>query len=129
MKAKPKKPSKQRKRFFNAPHHRRAKIMSVHLSPELRKVYKRRSVPIRVGDKVRILRGDFKGIEGKVIKVLRKEYRVHVENVMRENQRGEKVYVPIHYSNLMIVELDLSDPWRREKLEKFKKEEEAEVGK
>ena len=59
-----KKPSKQRKRFFNAPLHKRGKIMSVNLSPELRNKYGKRSIPIRVGDKVRIMRGDNRGIEG-----------------------------------------------------------------
>ncbi len=112
-----KKPSKQRKRFFHAPLHKRGKIMSVHLSPELREKYGVRAVPIRVGDRVRILRGDNKGIEGKVTRVDRKNYRVYVENVVRENARGEKIPIPIHYSNLMIVELDLSDQWRKRKLE------------
>jgi len=108
-----KKPSKQRKRFFNAPLHKRGKIMSVNLSPELRKKYGRRSIPIRVGDKVKIMRGDNKGIEGKVIKVDRKRYYVYIENVAREKISGEKVLLPIHYSNLMLIDLDLSDPWRK----------------
>jgi large subunit ribosomal protein L24 len=112
-----KKPSKQRKRLFQAPLHRRGKIMSVHLSRDLRERYGFRALPIRVGDKVRILRGDNRGVEGKVTKVDRKKYRVYIENVVRENQKGEKVPIPIHYSNLMIVELDLSDPRRREKVE------------
>lgn len=122
-----KKPSKQRKRLFKAPLHKRGKIMSVHLSPELRERYGLRSVPIRVGDKVRILRGDNKGIEGKVTRVDRKNYRVYVENVVRENIRGEKVPIPIHYSNLMIIELDLSDEWRKRKLESKLAELEGEV--
>jgi len=118
-----KKPSKQRKRLFNAPLHRRGKIMSVHLSPELRDKYGVRSIPIRVGDKVRILRGDNRGIEGKVTKVDRKNYKVFVENVVRENARGDKIPIPIHYSNLMIIDLDLSDQWRRRRLEsKFSEE-------
>ena len=112
-----KKPSKQRKRFFNAPNHSRAKIMSVHLSPELREKYGRRSFPVRVGDTVRIMRGDHKGVEGKVIRVDRKKYRVYIENVYRENSRGERVNIPIHYSNVMLVDIDLSDEWRRRKLE------------
>ncbi len=120
-----KKPSKQRKRLFQAPLHRRGKIMSVNLSPELRERYGRRSFPIRVGDKVRIMRGDNKGVEGKVTRVDRKNYRVYVENVVRENQRGEKVPIPIHYSNLMIIELDLSDPRRKERLESKMKVEEV----
>lgn len=113
-----KKPSKQRKWLFQAPLHKRGKIMSVHLSSELREKYGLRSVPIKVGDKVRILRGDNKGIEGKVTRVDRKNYRVYVENVVRESARGEKVPIPIHYSNLMIIELDLSDEWRKRKLER-----------
>jgi len=120
-----KKPSKQRKRLFQAPLHRRGKIMSVNLSPELRERYGRRSFPIRVGDKVRIMRGDNKGVEGKVTRVDRKNYKVYVENVVRENQRGEKVPIPIHYSNLMIIELDLSDPRRKERLESKVKVEEV----
>ena len=108
-----KKPSKQRKRFFNAPLHKRGKIMSVNLSPELRNKYGKRSIPIRVGDKVRIMRGDNRGIEGKVIRVDRKRYYVYIENVAREKISGEKVLLPIHYSNLMLIDLDLSDPWRK----------------
>ena len=119
------KPSKQRKRLFQAPLHRRGKIMSVNLSPELREKYGRRSFPIRVGDKVRIMRGDNRGVEGKVTSIDRKNYRVSIENVVRENQRGEKVSIPIHYSNLMIIDLDLSDPRRREKLESKLKVEEV----
>jgi len=117
VKTKSKKPSKQRKRFFNAPLHRRTKIMSVHLSRELREKYGRRSFPIRVGDTVRVLRGDHKDTEGKVIKIDRKKYRVFIENIYRENSRGDRVYIPIHYSNLMIIDLDLSDEWRRRRLE------------
>ena len=119
------KPSKQRKRFFNAPLHRRGKIMSVHLSSDLRERYRKRSFPIRVGDKVKILRGDNKNVEGKVTKVDRKKYKIFVENVVRENQKGEKTPIPIHYSNAMIIELDLSDPRRKEKLEKGREIEEV----
>ena len=99
--------------------------MSVNLSPELRERYGRRSFPIRVGDKVRIMRGDNKGVEGKVTRVDRKNYKVYIENVVRENLRGEKVLIPIHYSNLMIIELDLSDPRRKERLESKMKVEEV----
>ncbi len=114
-----KKPSKQRKRFFNAPLHKRGKIMSVHLSPELREKYGIRALPIRKGDKVRVMRGDAKGMEGKVVRVDRKKYRVYIEGITRTNQRGDEVLIPIHYSNLMITDLDLSDKWRKRKLEKL----------
>jgi len=117
MKSKSKKPSKQRKRFFKAPLHRRGKIMSVHLSNDLKEKYGRRSFPIRVGDTVRVLRGDHKNMEGKVIRVDRKQYKVYIENIFRENSKGDRVHIPIHYSNLMIINLDLSDEWRRRRLE------------
>ena len=120
-----KKPSKQRKRFFNAPIHKRGKIMSVHLSPTLREKYGRRSFPIRVGDKVRILRGDNKNVEGKITKVDRKNYKVFVENIVRENQKGEKIPIPIHYSNVILIDLDLSDPRRKEKIKESVETEEV----
>lgn len=120
-----KKPSKQRKYFFNAPLHKRAKIMSVHLSKELREKYKVRAVPIRKGDKVRVVRGDAKGMEGKVIRVDRKRYFVYIEGITREKQSGETVHIPIHYSNLIITELDLGDKWRRRKLEELAKSKEV----
>jgi len=120
-----KKPSKQRKYFFNAPLHKRVKIMSVHLSKELREKYKVRAVPIRKGDKVRVVRGDAKGMEGKVIRVDRKRYFVYIEGITREKQSGETVHIPIHYSNLIITELDLSDKWRKRKLEELAKSKEV----
>ncbi len=116
-----KKPSKQRKLLFNAPLHRKGKIMSVHLSRELREKYGIRSFPIRKGDKVRVMRGDAKGAEGKVIRVNRKKYVVYIEGITREKQSGETVHIPIHYSNLMITELDLNDEWRKKKLEELAK--------
>ncbi len=110
------KPSKVRKRFFNAPLHQRHKMLAAHLSPELRALYKRRSFPVRTGDVVRIMRGDFKGLEGKVVDVDIKRMRVFVEKATIKKRDGTEVYYPIHPSNLMIIELDLSDPKRKEAL-------------
>ncbi|RLF98976.1 MAG: 50S ribosomal protein L24, partial [Candidatus Wolframiiraptor sp.] len=75
------KPRKQRRLLYNAPLHILSKLMSAHLSPELREKYGRRSFSIRVGDRVKILCGEFKGVEGKVTGVDRKRQRVMVENV------------------------------------------------
>ncbi len=74
-------PRKQRRMLYNAPLHKLPKLMSAHLSPELRERYGRRSFPVRTGDKVRILRGEFRGVEGKVTKVDRERQMVYVENV------------------------------------------------
>ena len=119
---KSKKPSKQRKLLYQAPGHRRAKVMSANLSPELRSKYGRRSFPVRVGDTVKIMRGDFSGIEGKVSEVDRASYRVYIDGVTREKVSGDNVKVPIHPSNLMIVSLNLEDKWRVKALERVKAE-------
>ena len=111
-------PSKQRKALHQAPCHRRAKIMAAHLSPELRKKHGRRSFPIRVEDTVRILRGDFSGIEGKISEVDRSAYAVYIEGVTREKVSGENVKVPVHPSNLIIINMNLDDKWRSKALDR-----------
>jgi len=118
VRIKTKDPSKQRKLLFNAPHHIRGKIMSVHLSRELRETYGFRSIPIRSGDTVRILRGDYKDYEGRVTRVDREKYRVYVDGVSREKADGTTTPVPIHYSKVEIIKLNLEDEWRKRILER-----------
>jgi len=115
MKLDTKQPRKQRRFLYNAPLHLRGKIMSAPLSRELREKYGVRSVPIRVGDKVRVMRGDFRDKEGKVVEVDHKRYRIHVEGVTRKRTDGTEVFYPLHPSNVMIIELNLDDE-RREKI-------------
>jgi large subunit ribosomal protein L24 len=109
-------PRKQRKLLYNAPMHRLPKLMSAHLSPELREKYKRRSFPVRVGDRVKILRGEFKGVEGKVTGVDRERQMIYVENVTIKKADGSSVPRPIHVSNVMITELNLDDEYRKKAL-------------
>ncbi|MBP1911882.1 50S ribosomal protein L24 [Thermococcus stetteri] len=115
MKLDMKQPRKQRKFLYNAPLHLRGKIMSAPLSKELREKYGVRNLPIRAGDKVKVMRGDFKGVEGKVVEVDLKRYRIHVEGVTHKKTDGTEVFYPLHPSNVMIVELNLDDE-RREKI-------------
>ncbi|MCE4621456.1 MAG: 50S ribosomal protein L24 [Desulfurococcales archaeon] len=123
-------PRKQRRAYFNAPLHVRQKLMSAPLSPELREKYGVRSLPVRKGDKVRIMRGDFKGHEGKVVKVDLRRLRIYVDGVTIKKADGTPVFRPIHPSKVMIIELNLEDPWRRKILErrgaKIEEEEEEE---
>ena len=95
-----------------APMHLRRKLMSSHLSPELKKKYKKKSIPIRKGDEVLIMRGSFKGSKGKVEEVKRKSYKVFVENIVYEKKNGTKVRIPINASNLMITSLNVNDAKR-----------------
>jgi large subunit ribosomal protein L24 len=112
---------KQRKYLYNAPLHIRHKIMSSHLSKELREKYGVRSFPVKVGDEVKIKSGQFKGITGKVTKVSLKRYFVHVKGAFVKRTDGSEKLYPIHPSNLEIVKLDLDDPKRKEKLEALSK--------
>ena len=61
------KPKKQKKYLLNAPLHLKHHFVQVHLSKELRKKYNRRSISVRKGDKVKVMRGSFKKHEGKVV--------------------------------------------------------------
>jgi large subunit ribosomal protein L24 len=112
-----KKPRKQRKKLYNAPWHVRRKLLSAHLSKELREKYKRRSFPLRVGDEVIVMRGDYKGKKGKVVKIDYKKLKVYVEGITVKRADGAERLVPIHPSKLMIVNLNLSDKKRLEKIE------------
>jgi large subunit ribosomal protein L24 len=94
------------------------KLMSVHLSSELREKYGRRSLPLRVGDTVKVLRGEYRGVTAKVVEVERERQYVYLENVTRKKVDGTEVRVPVHVSNVMIVQLDLSDEYRKTLLEK-----------
>ncbi len=106
------KPSKQRLFRKNAPMHVRRKIMSSTLSKELRSKYKKRSIPVRKGDEVLIMRGSFKGVKGKVVEVNRRKYKVFIDGVFIEKKNGTKVKVGIDSSNLMIINVDNSDAKR-----------------
>ena len=73
---------------------------------------------MKKGDTVKVMRGDFRDHEGKVEKVDLKNYRVMIEGVSVQKPDGNKVYHPVHPSNVMIVELDLEDDERNEILER-----------
>ncbi|MBS3149412.1 50S ribosomal protein L24 [Candidatus Woesearchaeota archaeon] len=107
-----KQPRKQRKYLHNAPSHIRSKLMSAQLSDTLKNKYKKNSMPIRKGDTVKIVRGQFKKSSGKITQVFRRKYRVFVENATLSKKDGSKVFYPIHASNLMILELFLEDKRR-----------------
>jgi len=114
------KPKKQRRTLFQAANHERHKHFSAHLSAELRKLYDTRTLPIRRGDTVRIMRGDHKGFEGKVSRVDRKKYRVYAEGLTREKVDGTTIFVPTHPSKTMLINLNVEDKWRKQILERKK---------
>lgn len=115
------KPRLQRKRAANAPLHRKRILASAHLSPDLHDKAKGRlprALPVRKGDTVRVMRGGFRGREGKVVSVDRVSGTIVIEGITIEKVDEKKVARPIHASNLMIVRMDDTDPWRRRKFER-----------
>ncbi|MDG6899390.1 MAG: 50S ribosomal protein L24 [Nitrososphaerota archaeon] len=87
------------------------------LSAELRGKHGKRSVRPRVGDSVRIVRGEFKGIEGKITKVDSFTGVVNVEGVTHEKLKGGTAPVPIRSSNVVVTALVLEDKLRKRRLE------------
>ncbi|MEM4555009.1 MAG: 50S ribosomal protein L24 [Candidatus Anstonellaceae archaeon] len=101
---------KQRKFRRYAPLHIRKKMVSAHLSKELRAKLgtARRSAPAHKGDKVKLMRGEKKGHIGKVIRVDLSKLKVYVEGATRKNAKGIEKPFPIDPSNLLILEGDFS---------------------
>ena len=87
------------------------------LSGDLRSKYKKRSVRPRVGDSVRIVRGEFRGIEGKITKVLAKKGKVNVEGVNKEKMAGGTAPLPIDSSKVVITQMIMDDKTRKKKME------------
>ena len=114
----------QRFNQANAPAHVKRKMLSAHLSADLRKEFGVRSARVCRGDTVVVLRGneDIRGIEGKVLNVYTKTGRVSIEGVTINQADGTAVERPIHASNLVIVKLNFDDEWRKDALSRGVKE-------
>jgi large subunit ribosomal protein L24 len=112
------KPRKQRKWLFEMPLGSRQNMVASTLSEELRTKYKRRSVQVRKGDKVKVMRGDFKGTVGEVTKVVLKDMVITIQGINLKKADGTEVPRPIAPSNVMITELFTEDPERRNALER-----------
>lgn len=97
------------------------KASSVHLSRELRAKHGFRSLPVRTGDRIMIIRGDYKGVEGDVNRVDRAKGHVYVSGVYRENARGEQRLVPIPVSSVVLLKIDEKDKWRQRIIERKRK--------
>ena len=97
---------------------KKRKKLSAMLSKELLKEYNVQSMQIRTGDTVKILRGAYKGIEGKITKVDSKTFFINVEGATREKSDGTVKFVHIHHSKVEIKKLNLADPRRKDILER-----------
>jgi large subunit ribosomal protein L24 len=92
--------------------HKRDKFLGANLSVNLREQHNKRSMRVIKGDTVRILRGEYVGIEGKVEKVNTERSTLSIEGVQREKIRGGNVKVQVHASNVQIISLNTDDDYR-----------------
>lgn len=100
-----KKARKQRKYVHNAPRHVKIKFLSSPLSKELQEKHGKKHIGIRKGDGVKIVRGQFKGTNSTVEKVLVRYGKVHVKEATMEKKDGSSAFYPIHPSNIQITKL------------------------
>jgi len=107
-----KQPRKQRKYQANAPLHIKKKFVGVNLSKELRKKYGKRTLPVKKGDIVKVLKGKFKLKQGKITQVSLKNSKIVMEGIQVKKQDGSKVNVKLQPSNLQIITLNLEDKKR-----------------
>lgn len=94
------------------------KSCAVRLGRELRAKYGFRNLPVKVGDRVIIIKGDYKGVEGDVNRVSRGRGRVYVSGVYRENARGEQRLIPIPVNSVILIKVDEKDKWRQRIIER-----------
>ncbi len=111
-------PRKQIKFRANAPIHTKRKFLAARLSKELTAKHKTRNLPLRKGDKVKIARGSYSGVMGKIDHVDVKKERIFVEGTARTKSNGSQSLYPMHPSNVIIQELILDDKRRKMILER-----------
>ncbi len=118
-------PRRQRKYKEEAPLHIKHKFLSAPLSKELRKKYGMRSLPVRTGDEVNIMRGTFASKKAKVLEVQVSKGRVALDGITRKKADGTKLNVYFNPSKLQIIALKLDDSRRVSKgvVEQKKSEE------
>ncbi len=127
-----KKPRKQRKYRANAPLHIKQKFIHVHLSKDLRQKFNTRSLMPKKGDKVKIIRGNFKGKIEKINKIDLKKSKLFIENIEVAKKDGNKSMIPIDPSNVILIDYNIDDKQRkkiieRKKINKSKKQKEQKV--
>ena len=116
MRTKSKKPNKQRYYQYNIPKHENHKLLSASVSKKLKQEKGLKSLPIREGDEVLIVRGSHKGKSGKVNKTDPVKSRIYVDGLGSKKTDAQEIAIPIHPSNVVIQKIYGKDKYRREQL-------------
>ena len=116
------KPTKVRNhQIYRASHQTVSKQICAPISKDLRKKYSRRSARIMLDDTIKVIRGEYKGITGKVSKISTTSNSIAIEGNKKEKLKGDKIDVYIHTTNVIITALNTDDKWRLKILEKKSK--------
>lgn len=107
-----KSPRKQRRRI-KGPIHSHKKMLKCRMDEFLHEEYGIRSLVPKKGDLVRIMRGQFRDTEGKIVGINYSKVKIYVENATTTKADGKEAQVPVHPSNLMLVKLELDDDRKR----------------
>ncbi len=112
------KPTKVRNyQIYRATYTTRSKQLGGPLSKDLQKKYGKRSIRITLGDTVKVIRGEYRGVDGKVSKIEMAGSSIAIEGIKKEKSRGEKFDIFIPASNVVVTGLNLDDHWRKTKLQ------------
>jgi len=112
------KPTKVRNyQIYRATMATRSKQLGSPLSKDLQKKYGKRSMRVILGDTVKVMRGEYRGVDGKISKISTSDNSIAIEGVKKEKSKGEKFDVLIRSTNVVITNLNLDDHWRKTKLE------------
>src|SRR5919199_1372725 len=99
-------------KLMHVPKHQRDRMIGARLDDALRSQYRPRNIRVVEGDTVKVMRGEYKGVEGKVEKINTERGTLQIEGISREKIKGGQVKVAIHSSNVMVTVLNLSDKYR-----------------
>jgi large subunit ribosomal protein L24 len=116
-----KQPRKQRKYRYNAPMHVRQKFVSAHLSEALKNRFGKRSLSLRKGDEVKVMRGSGKSFKGKVERINLKKAKVYIEGFNVKKVDGSEILKAVEPSNLIITEPKMDDKRRQMIVERSRK--------
>ena len=103
--------------IYRASYATKSKQVSSPLSNDLKKKYSKNSIRVVKGDSVKIIRGEFKGVDGKVSKISTEKSSLAIEGVKKEKTKGDKFDVFVHSSNVVVTGLNSDDKWRISKME------------
>jgi large subunit ribosomal protein L24 len=101
----------------------RKSFVSATLSKALRERFGKRSIPLRKGDEIEVMRGTFKGQRGVVDRVDLSKTKIYVDEIKIKKSDGSEVMRALQPSNLRIVKLNLDDKKRQMVFDRVSKTE------